>query len=65
MFERTANHLALCCVCHNTLTGKFDYKFVVAGDLSPKLNFIAETRARNEIAAGRKFPSAKVLRYRE
>ena len=65
VFERTGNHLPLCTTCHNTVTGKFDYKYTPGTDLSPKLNWIAQTRARNEILQGRKFPAAKVIRYRE
>lgn len=57
--------MALCFVCHNTITGKFDFKFSVGGDLTPKLKWIAETRAIAEGNAGRVFPPVKVLRYRE
>ena len=65
VFERTANHIPMCVICHNTVTGKFDYKFSPGESLAPKLNFIAGKRATNELLKDRKFPRVKPLRYRE
>ena len=65
VFERTANHIPLCMLCHNTVTGKFDYKYSPGADLTPKLTWIAKTREKNEAVLNRKFPKVKVLRYRE
>lgn len=42
LFENTTNHLPLCAVCHNTLTGLYDRHEVQ--NLEGKLNWIAETR---------------------
>ena len=65
VFERVGNHMALCIRCHNTITGKFDYKFGVGKDLTPKLAYIAQVRAREELIADRKFPPVRVIRYKE
>lgn len=65
VFERMANHLPLCSSCHNTVTGKFDSKYIFGSDNSEKLSWLAETRARYEILAAKTFKKVKVLRYRE
>lgn len=65
VFERTSNHLALCTLHHNTITGKFDYRFAPGGDMAPKLNWLGNERASYEARKGTKFPAAKVLRYKE
>lgn len=64
-FERTANHIALCSVCHNTVTAKFDMKWRPGESTTPKITWLNEERARNEILQDRKFSRPKVLKYRE
>ena len=65
VFERTGNHIALCTRHHNTITGKFDARFCVGGDLAPKLNWIAHERVRNEVMSDRKFKPVRVVRYKK
>jgi hypothetical protein len=63
VFKRTANHIALCVCCHNTVTGKFDYKFKKGDSLQPKIEWMNKARDRNEVIQNRKFPAVKVLIY--
>lgn len=63
LFEKTGNHVPLCVVCHNTVTAKFDAKYVVGASVEPKTQWMNETRARTEIQKDKKFPSVKVIKY--
>lgn len=65
VFERTGNHIPLCGRCHNTVTGKFDYKYSPGGDLTPKIQWLNTERAKNEVLKSRKFPKVKAIKYRE
>lgn len=63
VFERFANHIALCHKCHNTVTAKFDMKYRPGDDISPKVKWMNEERARHEILRGRSLLRPKALRY--
>lgn len=63
MFERDLNFLAMCVVCHNTVTAKFDMKYKPGDDLKPKLEWLNSERARNQILSDRLFLKPKAMRY--
>lgn len=63
VFERNQNFLALCIVCHNTVTAKFDTKFKPGDDIRPKLEWLNSERARNEILCDRVFIKPKAMNY--
>lgn len=63
VFERDLNFLAMCVVCHNTVTAKFDMKYKPGDDLKPKLEWLNSERARNQILSDRLFLKPKAMRY--
>lgn len=65
VFERDGNFLPLCQVCHNLVTAKFDYKFRIGSSNFPKIKWMNEERARNEILKDRVFIKPKFMRYRD
>lgn len=65
VFERDGNFLPLCVVCHNIVTGRFDYKFRIGSSNYAKIAWMNEERARNEILKNRVFVRPKFLKYRQ
>lgn len=65
VFERDGNFLPLCRLCHNSVTGRFDFRFRVGGSNCPKIKWMNEERARNEVLKGRGFIRPKFMKYRE
>lgn len=63
LFEKTGNHIPLCNRHHNTVTGKFDYKYRVGDPVEEKIKWLNNERSKNEVMSGRKFPSVKVINY--
>lgn len=64
LFEKFGNHIPLCTTCHNTVTGKFDYKHSEGDSIEAKANWLKSERLRNEELKMRKFPSVKALEFR-
>lgn len=58
LFEKNDNHIPLCNLCHNTVTGKFDRKDIP--DTEGKMKWFADMRAKNNITV-----RIKVIRYRK
>lgn len=65
VFEKDGNFLPLCRMCHNTVTGKFDFRFRVGGSNFPKIKWMNEERTRNEVLKSRGFIRPKFVKYRE
>ena len=50
LFEQNDNHIPLCARCHNTITALFDRYHRKGKPITGKLNWIALSRTRNQIA---------------
>lgn len=58
LFEKNDNHIPLCNLCHNTITGKFDR--ISVPDTQGKLRWIQEMRIKKAITV-----RVKVIPYRK
>lgn len=47
LFEATNNHMPLCTICHNTITGRFDR--MSEQDIEGKINYINKMREYNGV----------------
>ena len=63
VFERLANHIALCHVCHNTVTGKFDMGYRPGNTIEEKIKWMNSERAKNEVLHSRNFKKPRVIQY--
>lgn len=64
VFKRFANHIALCHKCHNTVTAKFDQRFHAGNDTAPKIKWMNDERAKNEVLSQRTFKRPKAMEYK-
>jgi 5-methylcytosine-specific restriction endonuclease McrA len=58
LFKKLDNHIPLCEICHNKVTGLFDKRFVRGGSIEPKLRWLYANRKRINLTF-----SVKVLPY--
>lgn len=49
LFEKTDNHIPLCERCHNTITAKFDRRFIKGTEPTAKLQWLADSRKRLDL----------------
>lgn len=62
-FWKEGNFLPLCTVCHNTVTGRFDYKTSGSEeDVTRKVKWMNIERDRNQILKDRQFSRPKVVK---
>ena len=61
LFEKLDNHIPLCATCHNTVTAKFDRRYVRGAPVDKKLRWLADSR----IARSLTFRVKVLPRYRD
>lgn len=44
LFKKTDNHIPLCVVCHNTVTAKFDMRYVAGNPITDKIQWLNRKR---------------------
>lgn len=65
LFQASGNHIPLCAKCHNTVTGKFDYKYSTGGSIEEKTSWMNTERQKNQFLLDKKFPLVMVVNYSE
>ena len=51
LFKQLDNHIPLCKKCHNTITAKFDRRFVKGHTITPKLQWMADEREMRDLTS--------------
>lgn len=44
LFKKTDNHIPLCVSCHNTVTAKFDAKYIPGNPITEKIKWLSRKR---------------------